>query len=284
MQRPFWKDLALLSLKPLVAVVTVFLVIVVGFGTITALWEAGDYVVSDGICNIAVVPVEGVILPFSGLGLGDFDLVTTPAQVRDMIASIELDKQIEGILLEVNSPGGTPVASQQIAEIFRYTELPVVGLIGDIGTSGGYMVAAAADFLLASPMSDVGSIGVNMSYIEESERNKEEGLTYVQLVTGKYKDIGSPNRPITTEERELLQMDLEIVHNEFVDIVAEYRELDRRQVAEIADGASMPGRRAVEVNLIDALGGRAEARAVLARYLDLDPVEVVFCEYQPKFF
>jgi len=284
MQRPFWKDLALLSLKPLVAVVTVFLVIVVGFGTITALWEAGDYVVSDGICNIAVVPVEGVILPFSGLGLGDFDLVTTPAQVRDMIASIELDKQIEGILLEVNSPGGTPVASQQIAEIFRYTELPVVGLIGDIGTSGGYMVAAAADFLLASPMSDVGSIGVNMSYIEESERNKEEGLTYVQLVTGKYKDIGSPNRPITTEERELLQMDLEIVHNEFVDIVAEYRELDRRQVAEIADGASMPGRRAVEANLIDALGGRAEARAVLARYLDLDPVEVVFCEYQPKFF
>jgi protease-4 len=145
------------------------------------------------------------------------------------------------------------------------------------------MVAAASDFLIASPMSDVGSIGVNMSYVEQSQQNEEDGLTYVQLMTGKYKDIGSPDRPITEEERALLQNDLDIIHNEFIDIVTEYRELPREQVVAIADGASMPGSRALDSELIDALGNRPEATAALAGYTDKLLDDVIFCEYDRGF-
>jgi protease-4 len=145
------------------------------------------------------------------------------------------------------------------------------------------MVAAASDFLIASAMSDVGSIGVNMSYVEESKKNEEEGLTYVQLMTGKFKDIGSPNRPITDEERELLQADLDIIHNEFIDIVADYRELPRGEVVALATGASMPGRRALEADLIDAIGGRKQASAALAGFTDIGLADIKFCEYEQNF-
>ena len=185
--------------------------------------------------------------------------------------------------MEINSPGGTPVASERIAERFQSSDLPVVGLIGDVGASGGYMIAAATDYLIASPMSDVGSIGVNMSYVEESKKNEEEGLTYVQLTTGKFKDIGNPNRPITEEEKSLLQSDLEVVHNHFVSLVAEYRDLKLEKVAELANGASMPGSRALKENLIDKLGGRQEAREALATILEKDLSEIIFCEYDSGF-
>lgn len=145
------------------------------------------------------------------------------------------------------------------------------------------MVAAASDFLIASPMSDVGSIGVSMSYVEESQKNEDEGLTYVQLITGKFKDIGSPNRPITDEERDLLQADLDIIHNEFIDIVSEYRELPREQVEAVADGASMPGSRALDANLIDALGDRPQAKAALAGFTDQSLEDITFCEYDRGF-
>jgi protease-4 len=237
--------------------------------------------ISDGTCNIAVLPIEGTILPF--LGIGGFDLITTPDFVSQFMDTAEADTRIKGVVLEINSPGGTPVASERIAQRIADSTLPVVGLIGDVGASGGYMVAAASDFLIASAMSDVGSIGVNMSYVEESKKNEEEGLTYVQLMTGKYKDIGSPNRPITDEERELLQADLDIIHNEFIDIVAEYRELPRGKVVELATGASMPGRRAIEVDLIDAIGGRKQVSAAMAGFTDINLADIKFCEYEKNF-
>jgi len=275
--RPLWKDLILLIAKSLTTVLTFILILVLGGVTLAALWE-GDTSISDGSCTIAVLPVEGAILPFSGLA--GFDLVVTPSVIEDFMDAAEADPSIEGVLVEINSPGGTPVASHRVSERLHNSSLPVVGLIGDIGASGGYMVAAATDFLIASPMSDVGSIGVNGSYVENSQQNKEEGLTYVQLVTGEFKDTGSPDKPITDEERALLQQDLDDIHDEFVDIVSEYRELDRAYVASLADGSSMPGRRAEQADLVDAVGDRDEARSALAALLQKTPDEITFCEYQ----
>jgi len=210
----------------------------------------------------------------------DYEMVTTPEAVETFMTAVEEDKNVKGVLIEINSPGGTPVASARIAERFRDTSLPVVGLIGDQGASGGYMVAAASDYLIASPMSDVGSIGVNMSYVEESKKNDEDGLTYVQLTSGKFKDMGSPNRPITDEERERLEADLQMVHGEFVSLVANYREMDRSVVEGLADGSSMPGIRALEVGLIDELGGRTQAREGFAKILETDVSNIHLCEYK----
>ena len=263
-------------MKAVVVVLTIVAVIV----SITALYEV-ETGISDGTCNIAVLPVEGVILPFHGIG--DFEMIVTPETIESFMDVVEEDKNIKGVLLEINSPGGTPVASERIAERFRNSSLPVVGLVGDTAASGGYMVAAASDYIIASPMSTVGSIGVTMSYLEESQKNEEDGITYVQLTTGKFKDTGTPNRPITDEERELLQADLQIIHDEFVDIVAEYRDMSVSEVELLADGSSMPGARAIDAGLIDSLGARAEAQGIFAGILDVGVDDVSFCEYNRGF-
>jgi protease-4 len=277
MHKSFGREVAGAVMRATVVVLTIVVVLI----SISTLYEV-ESGISDGSCNIAVLPVEGAILPY--YGLADFDLVITPEVVEAFMDAAENEPSIDAVLIEINSPGGTPVASQRIAERFRNSSLPVVGLVGDIGASGGYMVAAASDVLIASPMSNVGSIGVNMSYVEESQKNEEEGITYVQLTTGQYKDTGSPNRPITEDERERLQADLEIIHDEFVNIVANYRNMSVAAVEAVADGATMPGVKALEVGLVDSLGGRAEAKGVLAGITGKSPSETTFCEYQSGFF
>lgn len=273
MQKSFLRETAGVLMRSAVVVLTIIIVII----SVSAIYavESG---ISDGECNIAVLPLEGAILPY--YGIADFAMVTTPEMVESFMDTAEDDRNVDGVLIEINSPGGTPVASERIAERFRSSSLPVVGLAGDIAVSGGYMVAAASDYLIASPMSNVGSIGVNMSYLEESEKNEEEGITYVQLTTGQFKDTGSPNRPITEEERELLESDLDIIHDRFISIISEYRGLSIPAVEAVADGASMPGARALDIGLIDALGGRAKVRDTFATILTMDPSDIVFCEYQ----
>lgn len=237
--------------------------------------------ISDGSCNIAVLPIEGVVLPYHGIG--GFEMVITPEEIDSFMEAAENDENIKAVLIEVNSPGGTPVASERIGQRLQESTLPIVALIGDTAASGGYMIASAADYLIASAMSDVGSIGVTMSYVEESKKNEEEGLTYVQLTTGKFKDIGSPNRAITDEERELLTKDLQLVHDEFVRIVANNRNLSLDSVQTLADGSTMPGIRAVEAGLVDELGNRGNAKNILATTLGIEASAVTFCEFESGF-
>jgi protease-4 len=276
MQKTFLRETSGVLMRAVVILLTIFIILIF----ITALYQVENKI-SDGECNIAVLPVEGTILPF--YGLSDFDPIVTPEEVEAFLDLAEKDENIDGILIEVNSPGGTPVASHRIAERLHNSSLPVVGMIGDMGASGGYMVAAATDFLIASPLSDVGSIGVNMSYVEESKKNEEEGLTYVQLTTGKFKDVGSPDRPITDEERELLMSDLKIIHNEFVNIVAKYRNMEVSKIEALADGSSMSGSRALDAGLIDMLGGRAEAQGTFSGLLGKNVDDIKFCEYKSSF-
>ncbi len=277
MHKSFLRETAGVLMRATVVVLTIFLVVV----SLPAAFESG-LEVGDGSCNVAVLPIDGAILPF--YGLGDFDLAITPDSVNNFMNTVEGQGNIDAVLLEINSPGGTPVAAERIAQRFRDSSLPVIGLVGDMAVSGGYLVAAASDYLIASAMSDVASIGVNMSYLEESQKNEEEGVTYVQLMTGEYKDVGSPNRPITEEERGLLQADLEIIHDEFVRQVATYRDLSVAEVTGVADGLPIPGARAIDLNLIDEIGGRTEARNVLGLILDTDPSNISFCEYEQTLF
>jgi protease-4 len=236
-----------------------------------------DERISDGFCNVAVFPIEGVILPFDSYE--NYPLITTPKAVRDFVEKAENDMYVEGLLLEINSPGGTPVASEQISEIIRGTSLSTVSLIGDLGASGAYLVAASADKVLASSMSDVGSIGVTMSYTENSKKNEEEGVTFVELASGEFKDAGNPNKPLSEEERELFEADLELVHQEFVKKVAEMRGKSVEEIQALADGSSMPGVRALEKGLIDAVGNRQTARQEFAKTLGINEDQVIFCEY-----
>ncbi len=273
----FGREVANVLLRAGVTVGMIILFVII----IGVLYES-EQQISDGTCNIAVLPIEGVIVPFSGLA--DYPLAITPRSVEEFLDYAEADQNIKAVLLEINSPGGTPVASESIAARIHSSELPVVGIIGDLGASGGYMVAAATKYLVASPMSTVGSIGVTMSYVEESKKNEEEGLTFVDLAAGKFKDAGNPNKALTTEERALFERDLDTIHQAFIDIVAKYRTLPREEVVLLADGATMPGVRALEAKLIDELGGRTEAKAAIARLTDTPLEDLHFCEYEESLF
>ncbi len=271
----FGREVASVLLKVFAVVLTIAMI-----GGLIGVISYSFTSISDGECNIAVMPIEGIILPY-GNSMMYSEVVTTPQDVRDFLGALEYETMIEGVLFEVNSPGGTPVASEVIANEIKELELPNVALIGDMGASGGYMAASAADTIVASPMSDVGSIGVTMSYLEESKKNEEDGVTYVPLNSGKFKDIGSPNKAITDEERALLEGQLDEIHNYFIDMVSRNREINRDEVAALADGSTLTGTKALEKKLVDVLGGRDAVREIFAVKLGKDKSEIKFCEYIP---
>jgi len=269
----FGRELASVLLRVFGVILTLVVIV-----SIVAVFSFGFSSISDGSCNIAVMPIDGIIMPF-GHGYEFAEITTTPSDVRDFLSLTKEDMFIEGVMFEINSPGGTPVAAADIMEQIKELELPNVSLIGDIAASGGYMVASAADRILASAMSDVGSIGVTMSYVEESEKNKEEGLTYVPLNSGKFKDMGSPNKPLSADERTYLESELKLVHGEFIKIVATNRNLTTEEVTKLADGSSMVGSRALENKLVDQIGNRNSVRQYFADTLGKDIKDVTFCEY-----
>jgi len=238
--------------------------------------------VSDGICNIAVVPIVGNIIPYAEADQDGSEntqpFSTNPDGVLAALRAAETDPNIRGILVRIDSDGGAPVASEIIANGFKRVSLPLVALIRETGTSGAYLAATGAKTIIASPFSDIGSIGMTMSYLENTAKNTKDGLRLVSLSSGKYKDYGSPDKPLTAEERVLLERDLKIYHEQFVKEVAKNRNLSVEQVAKLADGSSMPGSLALENKLIDALGDQETARVWFAEQLKLSPEEVVFCE------
>ena len=272
MQRTFGHDVALIIVKALVVIFSIIALIALSIALIAV--ETG---ISDGTCNVAVLPVEGEIWPFYGMSYTP--LIVTPEMIEISMDTIEEDDTIEAVLIEINSPGGLPVASERIAKRLSNSPLPTVGLIGDIGASGGYMVAAATDHLIASPISMVGSIGVTMSYVEQSKQNDEDGLTYVELNTGKYKDSGSPDKALSDEERKLFQRDLDDLYETFIKMVSEYRDIPLEKVRELADGSTVNGTRAKDLGLVDEVGGRVEAKIALAKILNKEPDDIIFCEY-----
>lgn len=269
----FGRELASVLLKVFGVILTLVLI-----ASIIGVFSFGFSGISDGSCNVAVMPIDGIIMPF-GHGYEFTEITTTPNDVRNFLSLTKDDLFIEGIMFEINSPGGTPVAAADIMQQIKDLELPNVTLVGDIAASGGYMVASAADYIIASAMSDVGSIGVTMSYVEESEKNKKEGLTYVPLNSGKFKDMGSTNKALTADERTYLESELKLVHAEFVKIIAENRNLSTEDVTKLADGSSMVGARALENKLIDQIGNRNTAQQYFADTLDKDINDISFCEY-----
>lgn len=270
----FGRELLSILLKVFGVILTLVIIITLVTGLSYGLTS-----ISDGECNIAVMPISGVIVPL-GHGYDYQDFSVTPADVRDFLATLKDDTTIEGVLFEVNSPGGTPVAAEDIAQQIKNMELPNAVLIGDVGASGGYMIASAGDRIFASAMSDVGSIGVTMSYVENSDKNKKDGLTYVPLTTGKFKDAGSPDKPLSAEDRNYFQSQLDIVYNEFVNIVATNRYIDVDDVKKIADGSTLIGQKAVDAKLVDAIGNRDSIKQYFAEKLSKDAGNIKFCEYQ----
>lgn len=269
-----------------VAILSIFLVGLQMWGTWHDEWSGfnASMYISDGVCNIAVIPVDGEITTFpyevGGESEGDpSSLSTSMTDTLSLLNTAEhYDLNIQGILMLIDSPGGSPSASKMIADELKGSTLPVAAFILDYAASGGYYVATGADTIIANPFSDVGSIGITMSYLDYSKQNAEQGLEYVSLSSGKFKDSGIPDKPLTAEERALFERDLKIYHDTFVKEVSQNRNLPVEDVAKLADGSTLPAPLALEAKLIDSIGGKEDARKWFAEQLRMDAEEVIFCQ------
>lgn len=196
----------------------------------------------------------------------------------------EKDPEIKALVLRIDSPGGSAATSQELYQtVLRIREkgIPVVVSMGDMAASGGYYVAAAADYIFANGATITGSIGVIMQFANFQELFDKLGIKVEVIKSGEFKDVGSNSRQLTEEEEELLQELIIDTWDQFVADIVSARSLPREQVEAVADGRILSGRQALEVGLVDELGGLEEA---IAKAKDLANIEgtVEIKEYNDK--
>ena len=198
--------------------------------------------------RVAIVELEGMILDVE-------DLVRELKGHRD-------NPGVKAVVLLINSPGGVVGPTQELHQaLMRVREAgkPVVASLGSVAASGGYYAAVAADRIYANPGTLTGSIGVIMQMANVENLFKKVGVDYVVVKAGQYKDIGNFSRPMSPEERRVLQGLLDNVHGQFIDAVAEGRKLDRDTVVKFADGRVFSGVQARDLRMVDSLGSLEDA-------------------------
>jgi protease-4 len=215
--------------------------------------------------RVAVVELEGLI-----------------AETDDLVRELRHHREnpsVRAVVIRINSPGGVVGPTQEVHDALlrlRQAGKPVVASLGSVAASGGYYVAVAADQIYANPGSLTGSIGVIMQMANVDALMKKVGVDYVVVKAGQYKDLGNFARPMTPEERRVIQALLDDVHGQFIEAVAKGRNLDRKAVVQFADGRVFSGTQALGLKMIDSLGGLEEAidaAAKLAKLPTPPPVE-----------
>ncbi len=231
-------------------------------------------------CNLKVINLHGDLVThipeqdISADGTLLYDETASDSIVRE-IRDAESNDNIKAIVIDIDSQGGYAVAGEEVANALKRAVKPTVAVIRETGASAAYYAATGADYIFASKHSDVGSIGVTYSYVDNAKQNQQEGLTYNQISLGKFKDAGDPNKPLTAEERELFMRDAGIVQENFIKDVAANRKLDIEQVRKLADGSSFLGEMALKNGLIDKIGSAEEAKEYLQ---EMTGEEMIACE------
>jgi protease-4 len=216
---------------------------------------------------LAVVAwMGGSSADFSGEAVGVVEIEGAITDSRDILEHIRRfreDEDIKAIVIRIDSPGGAVGPSQEIYREIRKTveAKKVIASMGAVAASGGYYVACAADGIVANPGTITGSIGVIMGYTNFRQLLDKIGMVPVVIKSGPYKDTGSPTREMRDDEREILQSITSGIHEQFVTAIAEGRNMDRSQVALVADGRIFTGEDAKTKGLVDRLGNYEDALA-----------------------
>lgn len=220
----------------------------------------------DSTNKIAMINVIGEIFsdPEGGaMGATDFNILGQLDQAVD-------DPDVVGIILNIDTPGGGVLASDaiynRVSDIAE--DMPVIALMGDTAASGGYYISAGATEIIAHRFTWTGSIGVIAMIPNFTEAAGKLGISTTVIKSGALKDIGSPFREMTEEERGLFQTLIDEAYNGFVQVVAEGRDLPEARVREIADGRIYSGIQARELGLVDRLGDRETAFNRVKRLAD----------------
>ncbi len=235
---------------------------------------------------IAIVRVSGVILEDSAADpsfLGSS--VVSSSQVIDTLDQLANDQAVRGIIIRVNSPGGSAVASDDIYRkiIEIKSQKPVMTSMGDVAASGGYYIASATDRIFANRATLTGSIGVIAQLPNYSGLYDKLGMEFETVQTGQYKDMGSNSRPLTATEKAIIQSYVDDAFDQFIGAVTTGRHMDEAQVRQLADGRIYSGVQAQANGLIDQLGSLDDTVQAVVDQAELSSPQVI--EYsQVNFF
>lgn len=221
---------------------------------------------------VGIIRIEGTIMggnppvdPFA------VDGIVYSRRVIEQLRRAQDNFDVKAILLRINSPGGSVVASDEIHQVLRdEISKPVVVSMGELAASGGYYIAAGTEWIVANPATLTGSIGVIATVTNVDELLDSVGVDVTVIKSGELKDLGSAYRDMTPEEKALWQGIVDEAHEQFVGVVAEGRAMSREEASELADGRIYTGRQALELGLIDDLGNLPDAIELAA---DLGGIE-----------
>jgi len=221
--------------------------------------------------KIAVIEIKGVILD--------------PQPIIEKLIKFRKNDKVKAIVLRIDSPGGGVGPAQEIhAEIKKaQREKKVLVSMGSVAASGGYYIACGADKILANPGSITGSIGVIVESLNAEELLRKIGLRSMVIKSGKHKDIASPLREMTEEEKKLLQGVLDSVHEQFIRAVAEGRKLPLEKVRDLADGRIFSGDQAQALGLVDGLGNLQDTIVMAAKMAGIKGEPEVIYPEKKKF-
>lgn len=236
----------------LVLIFILFFIFVYGVSTFT-----GDNSSFSLDNKIGVVTLEGIIKDSS--------------PVVDQLVKYSKDDSVKAVVLRIDSPGGGVVSSQEIykAVLALKKKKNVVVSMGSVATSGGYYVACAANKIVANPGTITGNIGVVVHFSNVEELLKKIGLKPSIVKSGRYKDIGSPLREMTRDEKRLIQGVVDDIYDQFLEAVSLNRSISKEQAASIADGKIFTGRQALKMGLVDFLGDKEYAINLAAKLSEI---------------
>ncbi len=220
--------------------------------------------------KVAVIGLEGVITD-DFYNKSPFATKLNAAAVKKELLDAAEKSTVKGVLLRVNSPGGTVGASQelyQLVEKVRKAGKPVVVSVGDMCASGCYYLASAADKIVANPGSITGSIGVISSSYNYMGLFEKLGLRDQTFKAGKFKDLGSGTRNMTEEEKAIMQALLDDSYDQFLTDIEKGRKIPREELDKIAQGLIYTGKQALAVNLVDDLGSYQDSKRIMRKLLE----------------
>ncbi|MEM1250899.1 MAG: signal peptide peptidase SppA [Cyanobacteria bacterium P01_H01_bin.21] len=218
--------------------------------------------------TVAVVYANGEIVD----GDGSTPNLITSGGLTDTLRQVRNDDDIQAVVLRINSPGGSAIASEVIAREVELlsAEKPVIVSMGDYAASGGYMIAAPGDQIFATPTTITGSIGVYGLRLNFKEIANRNGVTWDIIKTAKLADIDTISRPQSEDELQLQQGFVNTLYDRFVTLVAEGRELPKEKIDQVAQGRVWSGTDAETADLVDQMGGLNDAISAAAAAAELD--------------
>jgi protease-4 len=228
--------------------------------------------------KVAVISLSGPIQSESSGFLFGGNVIT-PQLVRSQLERAKNDIGVKAVVLQVESPGGSAAASQEILNELGRLEKPIVVSMGDVVASGGYYISAKADKIVALPATLTGSIGVISEIPNLKGLFDKLGIDMEVFTGGKHKDMYAGLRELTPEEKVIMQEITDQIYDQFVQVVVEGRGLSEDKVRELATGQLYTGVQAKELGLVDELGGLNEAIDLAASLAGIEKPKVEY--YKP---